>query len=101
MKISVEKIPLFTEKQITEKALQIYRRIVDTFYQILVIRPHKGIAEIPGMVGKQTIVNSKPHRAKVLYRKDGNGSRLALAKGVNLPNPRNKSGNMRNHLILR
>ena len=101
MKVSAAEIPLFTEQQIAEKAFKIDWGVVDTFYQILVIGPYQSIAEIPGMVGKQVVVNIESRRAEVLYRKDGCGSRIALSKGMNLPNPGNKTGDMRNHLILR
>ena len=57
MKISVAKIPLFTKEQITEKTLEIYWRVVDSFYQILIICPDKSITKIPGIVGEQVVVN--------------------------------------------
>ena len=76
---------MLIEQQVPQKQLQILRRLMDTVFQVIVIRADKGIAEIPRVLGKNIIRHVKTKRPQVLDKKYRRRSGIALAKHMDLP----------------
>ena len=73
----------------SKEALQ--KRIVALHHDWLigiVVGPHQRITEVPGMFGKQIIVDMETQGTEILDSKDSRSPGVSLPKGVNLPNTR-------------
>ena len=79
---------LLVEQQIPQKQLQILRRLMDAVYQVAVVGPDEGIAEVPGMLGEYVVGHIKAQRPQILYEKHRRRPGIALCKHMNLPQPR-------------
>ena len=67
---------------------------------VAIVGTDKGIAEVPGVFGKEVVAYSKAHRTQIFDCKDCRGSGVALSEGVNLPDTGNKLGKVPDHLCV-
>lgn len=52
--------------------------------QMIVVCPHKGIAEVPGVICKCIIINGKTKVLQVLHNENCRGCGISFTKGMNL-----------------
>ena len=57
MKVSVHENIVLSHKEITEETFQMYALFVNSFLKILIVRTHKSIAEVPGVLLKCGIID--------------------------------------------
>ena len=68
MQITITQVPLFTQKQVSEEALQIDRSIVNALNCVFIVRTHQRITEIPRMLGKHVVANLESYMAQIENR---------------------------------
>ena len=84
MQSQVLKRILLIQQQVPQKDLQVLRRFVNAFFQIVVIRPGQRITEIPGLPGKNIICHFKAQCAEIPDKKDSCLSCIAFSEEMNL-----------------
>lgn len=85
MSISVLKIIMLSQQEITEEALKILRSCKYSIGKVVIISPDKSIAEIPAVVCKSIIFFFISKVPQIFDNKDGNSSSISLAERVKLP----------------
>ena len=84
----VMKRMILIQQQISQKQFQIFCRLMDTVFQIIVVGSNKGVAEVPGILSKNVVGHIKAKRPQILYEEHRRRPGIALRKYVNLPQPR-------------
>ena len=64
-----------------------------------IIRTYQRIAKIPGVLGENIVLNVKAKSTQVLDRENGRCARVALTKGVDLPQIRHKPHDVKNRFL--
>lgn len=82
------------QQEIGKEQLQKLCGGMNAFLQIVIIRSNKCVAEIPGVFTEGIVIHTETEGFHILNHKHGGGSRIALPKGMNLPNIRGKFGKM-------
>ena len=90
---------VFAHKQVTEELFKIFRLLLDSLSHILVVGADERIPEIPRILGENIVSYLEPHGSQVLDGKNRSRARVALAKGVNLPQARYKRRQMTDNLV--
>jgi hypothetical protein len=57
------------QKEIFQKQLQIFRRLMNAVFQVIVVGSNEGIAEVPGVLCKMSFVTSNPSVLRYLIKK--------------------------------
>lgn len=63
---------------------------MNAFLNIVIVSSHQCIAEIPRVLAKHIVIDAEPKGFHIFNHKNGGGSRITLAEGMNLPNVRCK-----------
>lgn len=69
MQLSVAKRMVLVQEKVAEEPLKILRRLVNAIFQVIIIRPDKGIPKIPCVLGKNIIRDVEAQRAQVFDEK--------------------------------
>ena len=91
---------VLVQQQISQKQLQILRCLMDVVFQVILVGPDEGIAEVPGILRKNVIGHIKAERPKILDEEHRCCSGIALPEYVNLPQPRNENRKVMDDLYL-
>ena len=82
----------FAQQEVTEELLQVFKFRLDAAGIVSIVGTNKGIAEVPGVFGKEVVADGEAHCPEILDRKDSGGAGVALPEGVDLPDAGNKLG---------
>ena len=63
---------------------------MNALLQIIIVCPDQRVAEIPGVFAERIVIDAESKGFHILYHKNGGGTGVSLAEGVNLPNIRCK-----------
>ena len=81
-------------QKIAEKLFKEFEGFLNSRLKVRIIRADKGIPEVPGVFGENVVIDSKAERAKIFDGKDRRRPRVSLPERMNLPNPRDKKGDV-------
>ena len=96
--ITVLQLVGFTEQEVTEELLQVFKFRLDAAGIVAIVGTDKGIAEVPGVFCKKVVADGEAHCPEIFDRKDCRGSGVAFTEGVDLPDTGNKLGKVTDHL---
>ena len=88
--ITVLQLVGFAEQEVTEELLQVFKFRLNAAGVVAIVGTHKGIAEVPGVFGKEVVADGETHCPEILDRKDCRGSGVAFTEGVDLPDTGNE-----------
>ena len=58
---------VLVQQQISQKQLQILRRLMDSVFQVIVIGPDEGIAEVPGILRENVVGHIKAESPQIQW----------------------------------
>ena len=88
--IAVFQLVIRAQKKIAEKHFQELCGGVNALLQIRIVRSDQGVAEVPRILFKGVVVYTKAESFHIFDHKDGGGTGVSLAEGMNLPNVRSE-----------
>ena len=86
MHIAVLQLVIRAQKEIAEEHLQELCGGVNTLLQIRIVRSDQGVAEVPRILFKGVVVHTEAEGFHIFDHKDGGGTGVSLAEGMDLPN---------------
>ena len=98
--ITVLQLVGFAKQEVTEELLQVFKFRLDAAGIVAIVGTHKGIAEVPGVFGKEVVADGESHCPEIFDRKDCRGSGVAFTEGVDLPDTGNELAKVPDHLCV-
>ena len=87
MHFPIGKSAFLTQNQVSEETHQILVRGRNSLGKIMIVRPHKSVAEIPGVFFEEVIIDVEAKTSQILDGEDSGCPGVALAESMNLPDP--------------
>ena len=79
--ITVLQLVGFAQQEVTEELLQVFKFRLNAAGVVAIVGTDKGIAEVPGVFGKEVVADGETHCPEILDRKDSGGSGVAFTEG--------------------
>ncbi len=76
-----------TQNQIPEETHQILVRGRNSLGKIIIVRPYKSVAEVPGVFFEEIVIDVEAKTSQILDGKDSGCPGVTLAESMNLPDP--------------
>ena len=98
--ITVLQLVGFAQQEVTEELLQVFKFRLNAAGVVAIVGTDKGIAEVPGVFGKEVVADGETHCPEILDRKDSGGSGVAFTEGGDLPDTGNELAKVPDHLCV-
>ena len=98
--ITVLQLVGFAKQEVAEKLFKMFKFRLDATGVVAIVGTDKGIAEVPGVFGKEVVADGESHCPEIFDRKDSGGAGVALPEGVDLPDAGNELAKVPDHLCV-
>ena len=87
---TIAQFNVVAEEKNLEELLQGNQRLFNIQFEVFIVGSNKSVSKVKRFVCKECVINRKTFRTQIFDGKNGRGSRVPLAEGVDLPEPRDE-----------
>lgn len=89
---------VFIQQEIAKERFKVLCRLMNAFFQVVIVCPDQRITKIPRIFGKNIVCYIKAQRVQILDKEYRRCSGVTLAKDMDLPQPGNEKRKVMNNL---